>query len=271
MISQIVDFRSEVIDLSEFLRELSAKHWSIDTQFKQWTINDVVLHLYASDYLALAAARDEKEFADLRRDILAVRRGGLSMMEESRRRFPALTGEGLRKAWHDQADALCQLLASKDPDVRLAWSGPSMGLRMFVAARQMETWAHGQEIYDALGVDRVPSDRIRNIAVLGAKTFEWAFTNRGLSVPAVRPEIRLHAPSGAKWTFNEASPHDYIEGSAVDFCQVVTQVRNVVDTSLRAQGATARRWMQIAQCFAGPPSDPPSANTRFRTSVGRVA
>ncbi len=270
MTDQVADFRSEVAELSALLGKLASFQWMIVTQFKGWTINDVVLHLYASDRLAMAAARDEAEFRKLRKDILAVREGGLSMIEESRQRFPGLAEERLRKAWHNQADALCDVLACKDPATRLPWSGPSMGVRMFATARQMETWAHGQEIYDALGADRVASERIRNIAVLGAKTFDWAFTNRSLPVPTVRPEIRLSAPSGETWTLNEPSD-DYVEGSAVDFCQVVTQVRNVADTALTVQGETARRWMQIAQCFAGPPSHPPMPGTRFKTSVRLVA
>ena len=54
-----------------------------------------------------------------------------------------------------------------------------------------------------------------------------------------------------------------MEGSATEFCQVVTQTRALADTSLRVEGEVARRWMAIAQCFAGPVSDPPEPGTRF--------
>ena len=53
-----------------------------------------------------------------------------------------------------------------------------------------------------------------------------------------------------------------IEGQASEFCQVVTQVRNIADTSLRVTGDPATRWMAIAQCFAGPPVDPPAKGVR---------
>ena len=43
-------------------------------------------------------------------------------------------------------------LASKykgtDPKKRLKWAGPEMSARSSVTARQMETWAHGQELFD---------------------------------------------------------------------------------------------------------------------------
>jgi hypothetical protein len=54
-----------------------------------------------------------------------------------------------------------------------------------------------------------------------------------------------------------------VEGSAAEFCQVVTQVRNIADTKMRVVGPAAAAWMSIAQCFAGPPEDPPPLGTRF--------
>jgi len=53
-----------------------------------------------------------------------------------------------------------------------------------------------------------------------------------------------------------------VAGDATEFCQVVTQTRNVADTRLDVKGETAVRWMAMAQCFAGPPEDPPEPGTR---------
>jgi uncharacterized protein (TIGR03084 family) len=128
----------------------------------------------------------------------------------------------------------------------------------------METWAHGQAIYDLLGQERKNSDRIRNVAVLGINTFEWTFTNRGMAVPASRPYLRLRAPSGGVWEWGAPQEENLVEGSAAEFCQVVTQVRNIADTKLRVVGSIANQWMSMAQCFAGPPEDPPPPSTRFR-------
>jgi len=62
----------------------------------------------------------------------------------------------------------------------------------------------------------------------------------------------------------QPSESNFIEGSAIEFCQVVTQVRNIADTGLRVVGETAMSWMAIAQCFAGPPENPPPPGSRFR-------
>jgi uncharacterized protein (TIGR03084 family) len=159
--------------------------------------------------------------------------------------------------------ALCDALSSMPPDARLKWAGPDMGVRMFTTARQMETWAHGQAIYDLMGVRRHPTDRLRNIAEIGVRTYGWTFANRQRPVPGPAPHVRLDAPSGDVWTWNDPDPGNTVQGDALAFCQVVTQVRNVADTALTVTGAPAQEWMRIAQCFAGPPEEPPAPGTRF--------
>jgi hypothetical protein len=49
-----------------------------------------------------------------------------------------------------------------------------------------------------------------------------------------------------------------VTGSALDFCLVTAQRRNVTDTDLAVEGEIAVDWLAMAQLFAGPPSDPPA-------------
>jgi uncharacterized protein (TIGR03084 family) len=138
-----------------------------------------------------------------------------------------------------------------------------MGVQMFTTARYMETWAHSQAVYDLKQVERQHTDRIKNIVTIGVKTFGWTFVNRQLEVPGPPPFVRLTAPSGAIWEFNDPSDDERIEGTALDFCLTVTQVRNVADTGLKVVGDVANQWMEIAQCFAGGPVDPPAPGYRL--------
>jgi uncharacterized protein (TIGR03084 family) len=80
--------------------------------------------------------------------------------------------------------------------------------------------------------------------------------------------VRLTAPSGAVWEWNVPTADNSVAGPALDFCQVVTQVRNIADTTLTVAGDAARQWMRLAQCFAGPPEDPPGPGIRFVTGTG---
>jgi hypothetical protein len=78
------------------------------------------------------------------------------------------------------------------------------------------------------------------------------------------PRLKLIAPSGAVWEYGEGD--DLITGRATEFCQVVTQCRNSADTSLEVEGEVAKAWMAVAQCFAGPPNDPPPPGVRRRSN-----
>jgi uncharacterized protein (TIGR03084 family) len=187
---------------------------------------------------------------------------GKSGAEVTRAELGHLGPGELVTAWHAACHEMAQQLGASDPKRRLPWFGPDMGVRMFTTARYMETWAHGQDIYDLLRVPRSHSDRIKNVAVLGIKTFGWTFVNRGLEVPGPPPYVRLDAPSGALWEWNEPSETSRVEGNALEFCQVVTQGRNVADTALQVVGDVATQWMAIAQCFAGGPADPPKPGER---------
>jgi uncharacterized protein (TIGR03084 family) len=140
-----------------------------------------------------------------------------------------------------------------------------MSVRSAITARLMETWAHGQAIYDRLGVVRRNTDRIRNIAVLGVNTYDWSFRVHGQRPPQPKPHVRLTAPSGAIWTWNEPSETDLVEGSAEAFCQVVTQVRNVADTRLRP--SAPRRRPPPVRAVSPPPRRP--AGTEVHLSRGR--
>jgi uncharacterized protein (TIGR03084 family) len=116
-----------------------------------------------------------------------------------------------------------------------------------------------------LGVGRTSTDRLRNIAEIGVRTYGWTFANRQRAVPGPAPYVRLTAPSGGMWTWNDLTPDNAVTGDALAFCQVVAQTRNVADTNLQVTGEPATIWMSLAQCFAGPPVDPPAPGTRIMT------
>jgi uncharacterized protein (TIGR03084 family) len=261
------DFREESDALYGLLAPLPAAEFRRRTSFKQWTIDDIVRHLHLWNQAADESAFDPEAFARRRTTLRAdlARRVRLSDIEA--RWHDGAAGPALVVAWRTTVADMADRWAAEDPKRRLAWVGPDMSLRSSITARLMETWAHGQAVYDVLGVARADTDRIRGIAVLGVNTFRWTFTNRDLEPPADVPHVRLTAPSGALWTWHEPSDASLVEGSATEFCQTVTQVRNVADTTLRVVGAAANRWMAIAQCFAGPAENPPAPGTRCRAGA----
>ncbi len=264
MLQQAIDFREECDALFALLDPLDEQDWEKRTQFKGWTLNDVVAHLHFGDYAANLALQDDAAFIEFRRSLAGASKQGPSHLELTHVWLNGAKNRALLKRWRDFSLEMTDRFAAADPKLRVKWFGPDMSVLSSITARLMETWAHGQSVYDKLGKVRKDTDRIKNIVVIGLNTFGWTFTNRGLAVPEERPYVRLTAPSGALWEWNQPNPENFIEGSAVEFCQVVTQTRNLADTQLRVVGTTAASWMSIAQCFAGPPETPPASGTRFR-------
>ena len=263
LVRQVQDLRAEGDALNDLLTGMDDDYWHQATAFKNWSVWEVVAHLHFSDYLALTSLRSAAEFKPLAQQVTSARSpGAFTRQWLMQGRQQPLTGPELRQRWRSMFIEMCEQLAAADPNERFAWFGPGMKARMFTTARQMETWAHGWEIYDLMGVQRKHSDRLRHIATIGVRTYGWTFTNRKLPVPEPAPYVRLQAPSGAVWDFNDPDAGHCVEGDAVEFCQVVTQVRNIADTSLAVTGNNARAWMDIAQCFAGPPEDPPAPGSR---------
>jgi uncharacterized protein (TIGR03084 family) len=261
---QASDFVDESDALYALLEPLSDGDFAQVTEFKGYTIGDVIGHLHHWNQAADLSLRDAAGFQAFYKTVVEGLGRGLGLVQIADEWLGDLRGRALLAEWRRFYREMGERFAAADPKARVPWAGPSMSVRSSITARLMETWAHGQEVYDVLGVERVNGDRIQNIAVLGVNTFGWTFVNRKLEVPKQVPYVRLTAPSGAVWEWNAPSDVERVEGSAAEFCQVVTQVRSLADTQLRVTGETASRWMSIAQCFAGPAADPPKPGTRFR-------
>lgn len=260
MLKEADDFLAESETLHDLLAPLAEADFEKSTQFKGWTVNDVLAHLHFWNRAADQSLNDPEGFAALMGEVAGgMQTGGLRVLENAR---IVERGPRLLAAWHGFYRDMAARWRDLDPKIRVKWAGPEMSVRSSITARQMETWAHGQELFDLLGVERREDDRIRNIVVLGVNTYQWAFKVRGMALPGPMPRLRLTAPSGETWEFGEAETPDMVEGSAVDFCRVVTQTRNVMDTGFVMHGPVAELWMRNAQCFAGPPETPPAKGAR---------
>ena len=255
------ELRQEYLDLAGLVETLSAAEWQLKSRFYGWTPFDEVSHLLFFDERGLLAATDAAAFAADTAAIAKQLAVGREISAIARDCYGHLSGAELARQWRVCFEKLVAQLAVLDPKARLPWYGPQMSARSFATARMMETWAHGQDVYDVMGRRRTPTTRLKHIAHIGVTTFGWTFVNRKLPVPAAVPHVALQGPNGETWTWGEPSSSDFVSGSAEEFCLVVTQRRNLADTALRHAGS-ADQWLPIAQCFAGPPADPPRAGER---------
>ena len=262
---QARDFQIECDAVAALLAPLSDTDYARETQFKGWTVNAIMQHLFFFDRLAGLSVTDPDKFDSDYAALTSMRQNGMGLVQATDCILGGLGGRELRSAWMRGTKDLVSVFEGTDPRARVKWVGPGMSARSSITARLMETWAHAQAIYDLLGVRRVNNDGIGNIVRLGVNTFGWTFANRAEPIPDAMPFVQLEAPSGAVWTYGDADCGERIEGLAEEFCMVVAQTRNIADTALRATGPNATRWMAVAQCFAGPPRMPPASGSRFRS------
>ncbi|MFD8530789.1 TIGR03084 family metal-binding protein [Streptosporangium canum] len=244
------DLRAETAELDAMVRGLDLASWELPTPAEGWAVRDQISHLAWFDDAATAAATDPGGF---RATLPAFLGRGESAVDElaaaSRGLTPGQVHEWFRAARARSLDAFARL----DPGARLPWYGPDMSAASFVTARLMETWAHGQDVADALGVVRVPTARLRHVATLGVRAMPYGFAVRGLTPPADPIRVELTMPDGSRWTAGPAGAADVVRGTALDFCLLVVQRRHLDDTCLELRGEGARAWARVAQAFAGLP------------------
>ena len=135
-------------------------------------------------------------------------------------------------------------------------------------ARLMETWAHGLDVADALGVKPAATGRLKSIAHIGVRTRDFAYAVHGLTPPAEPFLVELRAPDGSTWTWGPADAAQSVTGSAEDFCMLVTQRRPRAELDVVSRGADAEKWLTIAQAFAGPPGPRPRLTSHLCGCVG---
>ena len=244
----VVDLMAETEVTESMLAGLPADVWELPTPAEGWAIRDQISHLAFFDEMTLLAMTDAERF---RAEADAHIAGGMDFPDRIAAEYRSMPVVDLHIWFRTARRALVAEFSARDAGERVPWYGPAMSLASCATARIMETWAHGQDIADTLGVHREPTARLRHIAHLGIRALPYAFGVRRLEVPQTPIRVELRAPDGELWTWGPEDATDRITGGALDFCLVVTQRRNRVDTGLQIVGPVASEWMSIAQAFAG--------------------
>lgn len=246
----IVDLAAEGDDLDAIVAALPAASWSTQTPAAGWDIALQVAHLAWTDEVTTVAVTDAEAFAGYVEAALANIDG---YVDACAAEVAAHEPAELLARWRAGRAALTGALARVPNGQKLPWFGPPMSATSMATARLMETWAHGQDVADALGIDRTPTARLRNIAHIGVRTRDFAYASNLRNPPAEPFLIELAAPDGTIWKWGPEDAAQQVRGPALDFCLLVTQRRHLDDLALEAVGDDATEWLTIAQAFAGPP------------------
>ncbi len=194
----LADLVAESTDLDALVADLDPDTWALATPAEGWTIAHQVAHLAWTDEVATTAICDPPGFEAVLGEAMGDPFGFVDAAADKRSTESA---DRLLSGWRAGRAALADALRGVPEGAKIAWFGPPMSAPSMATARLMETWAHGLDVADALGIVREPTDRLRHVAHLGVRTRDFAFLIRDLPVPAEAFRVELTAPSGGVWTW----------------------------------------------------------------------
>ncbi|NBM20903.1 TIGR03084 family metal-binding protein [Streptomyces sp. GC420] len=244
------DLRDEGEELDRLVAGLPEEDWGRATPAPRWSIAHQVAHLAWTDEQALLSATDPEAFGRHVEEALSAPDTFVDAGADAGAELPPAE---LLARWRAGRTALAEALARHPQGVRMPWYGTAMSVASMATGRLMETWAHGQDVADALGAVREPTARLRHVARIGVRARDYAYWARGLQPPKEEFRIELTAPGGEAWSYGPEDAAQRVTGTALDFCLLVTQRAHRDDVDVRAEGADADHWLGIAQSFAGPP------------------
>lgn len=261
------DLATEGAALEALVTPLGEPAWRTPTPAAGWDVATSVAHLAWTDEVAVLAATDKAAWDAVVLEAIADPDGFVDAQALSGGAVPP---QQLLERWRAARTRLVEVLTSHPAGEKLPWFGPPMSPTSMATARYMETWAHGLDVADALGVSVAPHDRVRHVVHLGVRTRGFAFANNGLPVPPEEVRVELVSPSGTTWSYGPEDADQRVRGDAWDFALLVTQRRNRADLRLVAEGPVADRWLDLAQAFAGPTGGgrPPAAVHPVETVEG---
>ena len=260
------DLEAEGRALDDLVADLDADQWETATPAEPWTVGDTIGHLLWTDRISVVAATEPERFQQFLSEHFSDL--GDDPITELAKQAASVTHDQLLSEWRTLRGVLIDALRDVPEGTRLPWFGPPMSPASMATARLMETWAHGQDVADALGVERTPTLRLRHVAHLAVRTRGFAYRMHDMEPPASDVRVELDAPDGTTWAFGPQDAEQRVTGSAVDFCLLAVQRIHRADTDLVAEGDDADEWLDVIQAFAGPPGEKRPPRHGHDTDVG---
>ncbi|SFE04039.1 TIGR03084 family protein [Actinacidiphila alni] len=246
----LADLRAESDALDSLVAGLAPADWAAPTPAEGWTVAHQISHLRWTDAKALLAVEDADAFT---REAGGATAPLGTYVEAGAREGASWAPPVLLERWRSGRARLWATLTGQPPDRRFPWYGPPMSTASMATGRLMETWAHGEDIADALGVVRTPTRRLWHVARIAVRARDFAYAVHGRTPPGAQFRVELTAPDGTLWAFGPEDAEQRVTGPALDFCLLAVRRRHRDDVAVRAQGADADAWLSIAQAFAGAP------------------
>jgi uncharacterized protein (TIGR03084 family) len=242
----VTDLKAEQEALDKFVSTLKDEQWDLQTPAEGWSIKDSISHIAFFDEVSVLLIRGDNT------PLEEAAKFGFGYTEVIAERKRSLKPAQVLDWWRNVRETMDDLLIKMDPKARIPWFALPMGARAFATARLTETWAHGIDCYDAVGVEPVDTDRLRHVATIAYMAMPYAYSVNSLEAPQIPIRVELTLPSGQAWSKGSEDATNIIRGTASEFCRVAVRRRHWKDAKLEVIGDEAKRFIEIVQTYAGP-------------------
>lgn len=248
------DLAAESLQLDSWVAGLRAAGWETVTTPEGWTVTHQIAHLHWTDQASLTAITDPREFG---RQMKAAAANPAGFVDEATEELALIPTTELLAGWRDGRVALDAALREVPGGEKIPWYGPPMSPTSMATARIMETWAHGHDVGEALGLTIPKTSRVKHVCHIGVRVRAFAHLVRGEQSPEVDVRVELIGPDGDLWTWGPEDAAERVTGSGYDFALLATRRRHLDDVDVHSQGQNAAHWLTIVQAFAGMPGNDP--------------
>lgn len=250
-------FEAEAAAFRERVATLAAEDWELATPATPWSIRDQVAHISFVFGLAATAASDAEAFAELTAPVAEV--GFQNAVDAGLKMYNGGTADDVLALWDSELTRVVSALRDKDLDEVVPWLVNPLPVSVLTTAGMLELFAHGQDIADALGEVPQRNDSVAYLVHFIHRTRDFGYLAHDLD-PVQEPfRFDVTLPSGAQLEVGDPKAADVITGDAVELCLVASRRRHHLDTSLKAVGRHAPKWLPIAQAYRGPSGAGPQA------------
>ncbi|MFI5429909.1 maleylpyruvate isomerase family mycothiol-dependent enzyme [Aeromicrobium sp. UC242_57] len=176
------DLADESRRVDEWVSVLTPAQWETVTTAEGWTVAHQIAHLHWTDATSVTAITSSEAFDRLLVEATADPTGYVDAQSEAMATTPVAD---LLVAWRAGRAELDEALRGVPDGEKIAWFGPPMSPASMATARIMETWAHGHDIAEALGLPFESTARDRHVCHIGVRARGFAYLVHGERDPGV--------------------------------------------------------------------------------------
>ena len=244
----LADLWAESAELDRLVGGLRADAWATPTPAEGWTIAHQIAHLAWTDEAA-RPGRTDPEASRPRCEQAAANPAGY--VDEGAAETASLPPGQLLTYWRETRGEMAEALRAVPAGEKVPWFGPPMSPTSMATARLMETWAHGQDVADALGVTRQPSQP-------AAARRAPRGPHPRLRLPAERPHPtepsrstwNSRGPDGETWTWGPDDAEQRVTASGARLLPAGDPTPASRRPRRTAPKEQAEEWLGIIQAFA---------------------